>query len=95
MLQQFYKCDSSALLTIVAVKIYDDVRFAGPKCVLQDSIAKIEKQYKLGTVVYGPRSFLYYGLQISQDSDYTITAIADAKLDILEGYPITRQRRKQ
>lgn len=72
----------------------DDVLIAGNKNDIADVITKVQRQYKLGTVVYGPGCFLYYGPQICQSSDFTISIHADDKLEQLQGYPITRYRRK-
>lgn len=93
--QLFYKCDSSGLTILAAVKIVDDVLIAGNKNDIADVITKVQRQYKLGTIIYGPGCFLYYGLQICQSSDFTISIHADDKLEQLQGYPITRYRRKQ
>lgn len=93
--QLFYKFDSTGVVQLVAVKIVDDVLLAGPKELLKDLINKIQKKYELGTVVYGPGSFLFFGLQVCQEIDSSITIQADEKISSLECYPITRQRRKE
>lgn len=49
----------------------------------------------MGTVVSGPGSFLYFGLQLTQDEDMNVTIHADNKIDAIECYPIDRLRRKQ
>lgn len=51
--------------------------------------------YKLGTVFYGPGKFLFYGLHICQDEDFTITVHADDKLNGLESFLIDITRSKQ
>ena len=93
--QLFYIKDSSGSLVTLAVKIVDAILFAGTKKDVSEVIHKIENNYKLGAVVYGPGTFLFYGLQITQDTDYSITVQSDEKLSKLEGYPVDRQRRKQ
>lgn len=93
--QLFYKSSASGMLQLAAVKIVDDVLFAGDIDVIRDAIAQIKKQYELGTVVYGPGSFYFFGLMISQESDYTIKIHADEKIDDNSCYPISRQRWKE
>eukprot|EP00171_Calliarthron_tuberculosum_P001315 IDg1315t1 len=92
--QVFYIYESNELKA-AAVKVVDDVLFAGPKPLIQNSISKIQSQYELGTVLYGPGTFLFYGLTICQNEDMHVTVHADNKLEKLEAYPIDRHRRKQ
>lgn len=65
------------------------------KSVIESLVDGIQKQYELGTVVYGPGIFLYFGLQIIQHDDCSIEIHGDDKINSIECYPITRQRRKQ
>ena len=51
-------------LEIMAVKIVDDILITGKISKVQNFISSVKLQYKLGTVVFGPGSFLFYGLQI-------------------------------
>lgn len=93
--QLFYFQDGSGNLSAVAVKIVDDVLMTGPKHVLESVIAKIKSSYKLGTVVFGPGTLLFFGLQISQDTDYSISIQGDDKLSNLQCHPLFRQRMKE
>lgn len=93
--QLFYMRDCSGNLLAVAVKIVDDVLMTGPRNNLESVIDDIRSRYKLGTVVFGPGNFLFFGLQISQDTDHTITIEGDDKLSALQCYPLSRQRRKE
>ena len=92
--QLFYKRGVGGDLQVVAVEIVDDVLFT-VKNAIEQLIANIQSNYELGTVVYGPATFLFYGLQICQDTDYSITLQGDEKINGLEGFPISRQRRKE
>ena len=60
-----------------------------------DIVDKIKMRYELGTVVYGPGSFLFFGLQVYQETNYSITIQADEKISSLECYPIFRERRRE
>ena len=92
--QLFYAVKDSDL-EIMAVKIVDDVLITGKRSRVQNFISSIKRRYTLGTVVFGPGSFLFYGLQIIQDMDMTIRIHGDEKLESLNCFPIDRHRRKQ
>jgi len=92
--QLFYKRDSSGLLSVIAVKVVDDVLLAGNNQVIRKVVEEIQKRYTIGTIVYSPGSFLFNGLSISQDEDYNICVDADAKLSALQPIPLSRFRRK-
>lgn len=53
----------------MAVKVVVDVSLAGEKSVKQLLADKIQKQYELRIVVYGPDIFLFFRLQIFQHDD--------------------------
>lgn len=55
--QLVYLQDSNGRLIALAVKVVDDVLFAGEQFVLRSVIDKIQLRYKLGTVFYGPGLF--------------------------------------
>lgn len=57
-------------------------------------MTNIQISYKVGTVVFSPGTFLFYGLNISQGEDFAITIDGDEKLYSYEGYPISHLRRK-
>lgn len=52
----------SGKLTGIAVKIVDDVQFSGNSDLILSTIKLFESKFKLGTVVYGPGSFLFYSM---------------------------------
>ncbi len=82
-------------LGLIAVRIVDDVLIASEKPTAQKFISKVESMYKLGTIVYGPTNFLFFGLQVIQDYDMTVSIHGDGKLNALSCFPIDRHRRKQ
>lgn len=92
--QLFYRHDTSGNLSVVAVKIVDDVLFVGDENLINSIMEMIQSNSELGAVVYGPRSFLFFCLEICQDSGYSITFNADTKIYSLELYPLSRPRRK-
>jgi len=94
--QLFFKKDNNGeKLEILAVKIVDDVLFGGETNVVEPIIDAVKHRYTLGTIVFGPGTFLFNGLQIRQYEDFTISIDGDSKLDGIEGYPIDRNRRRQ
>lgn len=94
--QLFYMpSPDSDLPMALAVKVVDDILFAGNKAVLLNISESLKKSYKLGTIVHGPGSFSFNGLNICQMDDCSITVSCDERLMSIEPYPITRLRRKQ
>lgn len=91
---QVFYLKSANTLEMLAVKVVDDVLFAGPVSTVKKVIEKIKKVYELGTIVYGPAAFLFFGLHIVQDDTMEIFVHADDKLDALTCFPIDRHRRK-
>ena len=81
-------------LRALDVKIVDNILFCGGREFIENIIGRMQASYKLRTVLYGPATFLYYGLRISQDADYTSTIHADEKLQSYEAFPVDRNRRK-
>ena len=79
----------------MVVKIVDDVLITAEKHKANSFISSVKSQYKLGTIAFGPGSFLFNGLQIIQDTDFTIRIHGDSKLESLNCFPIDRRRRKQ
>jgi len=92
--QLFYKKENS-ILKALAVKIVDDVLIASTEAHLTVVVKQICSKYNVGTIVYGPGSFLFNGLNVTQDEDLSITVDADQKLQAIEPYPISRYRRKE
>ncbi len=91
--QPFYKTDEDGQ-KFVAGKVVDDILLAAPAEHLRSFVKEISKEYKLGTIVFGPGTLNCYGLTIIQDEDYRITVHGNDKLHELEPYPIDRNRRR-
>ena len=81
-------------INILAVKIVDDVLITGKLPDIQKFVSKVKEKYELGTVVYGPGDFSFFGLQVIQESDMSITIHGDEKLNSIACFPISRNRRK-
>lgn len=94
-LQLFHKNSDNGCPGLIAVKVVDDVLLTGPPDKLGKVVEELSKKYKIGTIVYSPASFLFNGLQISQDEDGKISVDADEKLNSLRATTIDRCRRKQ
>ena len=92
---QLFFSRSGGELSIVAAKVVDDILIAAPISRAKNLISHICSQFKLGTIVYGPACFEFYGLKIDQDTDMFVTVSSDKKLDDLTEICIDRTRRKQ
>lgn len=62
---------------------------------MRNFVNNFNDRFKLGGVVHGPSVLRFFGLNIIQDEDCTMTIHADDKLQALEPYPISRPRRCQ
>ncbi len=80
---QLFYLKSGNELKVLAVKIVGDVLLSGKKQNIEKIMSSIQSKYKLGTIVYGPSSFLFFGLQIIQDSNYSTMIHGDSKLEAL------------
>ena len=89
----FFKFQNNQL-KIVVVKIDGDVLITVEKHKANSFISSMKSQYKLGTIAFGPVSFLFNGLQIIQDTDFTIRIHVDSKLESLNCFPIDRRRKQ-
>ena len=79
----------------MAVRIVNDVLIASEKCTAQKFINEFERKYKFETIVYGPTNFLFFELQVIQDSDMSVSIHGDCKLNALSRFPINRYRPEQ
>ncbi|PXF49341.1 hypothetical protein BWQ96_00915 [Gracilariopsis chorda] len=92
--QLFHRLQEDGL-TCVAVKIVDDVLFAAPRHVIEHIISWIQQDFQLGTIVFAPGTFQFYGLTVTQYDDYSVTVHGDDKLQSFEPFPIDRNRHRQ
>ena len=92
---QLFYLRSGGKLTLVAAKVVDDILIAAPVSRTKDLVAHISSQFKLGTIVYGPTCFEFYGLKIHQDSDMGVTVSSEKKMDDVTEMSVDRSRRKQ
>ena len=65
---QLFFIKNNGLLNLAAIRIADDVLIASEKHAAQKFVRDIESKYKLGTVVFGPTDFLFFGLHFIQYS---------------------------
>ncbi len=85
----------NGLLNLAAVRLVDDVLIASEKHTAQKFVRDVESNYKLGTVVFGPTDFLFFGLHVIQDSGMATTIHDGCKRNSLSCFPLDRHRRKQ
>lgn len=67
----------------VVIKVVDDILLTGKSTIVDSIIEKINSRFILGTIVHGPGSIHYYGLNILQHDDYTIEVAAEDKINYL------------
>lgn len=91
--QLFYK-QVHGKLCMLAVMVVDDILLAGDRMLLKKVVDQLSVKYKIGTIVFGPRSFSFYGLNIIQNDDGSTQIHGDEKLNQLEANPIGRLGRK-
>eukprot|EP00171_Calliarthron_tuberculosum_P022021 IDg22021t1 len=88
--QLFYLRDDSGDISVIAAKVVDDILFVGDILHLKSAIRKLQAKYEIGTIVYGPGTFLFNGLVVSQDEDFSIAVHADFNISISFSKWITR-----
>lgn len=81
-------------LTAIAVTVVDDVLCGGETTAINNVSKRSKLQFNLGTVVHGPKKFLFYGLQFEKDSSMKIIIDADHNLKSLEPFLTTRAKLK-
>lgn len=92
--QLFYLTDDSGTTIAALAKIVDDFLICGQTKVVDDVIRSIGQIFTLGTIIHGPGLLRYFGLNIVQHDDMTITIDGDDKLNGIYTAPITRTRRR-
>ncbi|PXF41606.1 hypothetical protein BWQ96_08672 [Gracilariopsis chorda] len=92
--QLFYRLQEEAL-TCVTVKVVEDVLFAAPRHVVEDIISLIQQDFQLGTIVFAPGTFQFYGLTVTQYDEYSVTVHGEDKFQSFEPFPIDRTRRRK
>ena len=80
---------------LLVCKIVDDFYMTGTDTALRQFINAFNLHFKLGEVVHGPGTLRFFGMNIIQNEDYSISIHADDKLKQLEPFPISRSRRRQ
>ena len=52
-------------------------------------------KFELGEVVHGTDKLCYYGMNLIQNEDYTVSILANDKIQLIKPYPISIIRRRQ
>ena len=91
--QLFFKKEAGKLVLVVA-KIVDDLKAAGIEQRATVFLDAFDSRFKVGTVNHGPGKLRFFGINTTQDEDYTIATDND-KLQAVMECPISRQRRKE
>ena len=92
--QLLFKKEAGKLVLVVA-KIVDDLKAAGIGQSAKVFVDAFDSRFNLGTVNHGPGKLRFFGINTTQDEDYTIATDANDKLRAVMECPISRQRRKE
>lgn len=82
-------------LAVVAAKVVDDIKIAGNGDIAKRIIDKFNNRFKLGTVSHVPGRLLFFGINTTENEEFTIDTNAGDKRNALPEYSLTRSRRKQ
>lgn len=85
----FAKFHGSGVVVLIVIKIVDDFLASGPEGLLRSFLTSIGDTFKLDSVCHGPGKFRFYGMSITQHDDPSVTIDAAAKMEAIEGYPVT------
>lgn len=93
--QLFVKSNNNQTVVMLAIKIVDDILLTGHDDALRDFINAFNDIYELGEIAQGPGVLIFFGLNLVQDSDFSVTIDAENKLKSIVPYAIKRNRRHQ
>lgn len=82
-------------LVAMSAVIVDDILLTGPSSTTDAIVEAINVQFFLGTIVHGPGRIRYFGFNITQHDDMSITVDENDKLHDLETMPLTQSRRRE
>ena len=72
------------------MSIVDDVLIAEENSIVRLLLISIKERCKIGTGVNGPAVFLFFSLDIIQESDKSVTANGDSNWNVKNSFPIDR-----
>lgn len=85
---------SSSFFAILA-KIVDDLLLYSPCQIVDRIVESITKTFTLGTITHGTGLLRYYGLNITQNDDYSVKIDGNDNLQALDSHLITRACRRE
>ena len=91
---QLFYMDSKGSLTLLFVKVTDEIFVAGSERRKREFIKNLCKFYYLGTIRHLPGSCLFFGLEVNKAIGYTVQVHADKKLAEIAPYKPSRFRRQ-
>ena len=59
-------------VNLLAIKIVDDVLLTGTDPALRKFITEFNAKFKLGEILHGPGTLRFYGMNIIQNSDWSV-----------------------
>lgn len=92
--QLFFQKENGRLVLIVA-KIVDDLMIASDGERPMWFLKQFEMKFKFGTVNHGPGELRFFGINTTQNCDFTVETDAHEKSDGVQEYPLSRQRRNE
>lgn len=94
-LPQLFMSTSPSDLNALLAKVVDDILICDPSDHVDSIFNMIQQKFTLGTVTHGPGLFRYFGLNITQHYDFSVTIDGGEKLIALDTHPTTRVRRSE
>lgn len=81
-------------LVAILAKTLDDILLAGPSRTTDAIVEANGMQFSLGTIVHGPGRLRYFGFNITQHDEMSLTVDGNNKLHALETMPLSRSRQE-
>ena len=92
--QLFYKKEGGKVVLIVA-KIVGDLKVAGDGKRSEKFLKSFHIRFKLGIINHEPGKLRFFGINNTQNQDFTIAKDADDKLQAVSEYSISGHRRSE
>lgn len=92
---QLFKNIDNGKKNLLVTKIVDDVLVTGKVSDVDGFIRLFNQNFTLGTFLHGPQLLRFYGLNIYQHEDYSVSINATDNIEALEPFPLSIIRRRK
>lgn len=82
------------MTTAVLTKIVNNLLICGEEQVVDKAVSKFQNSFTLGTIAHGPGLLRFFGLNITQHEDYSLSIDGDDKLCSIATAPMTHVRQR-